>query len=322
MRRRCLIVVIATGALIGASMAAGEEHPYGVPRPEILQITPEFQVGDAIDLELVKGRVLMRAGQTATSGESITPVRIEVRERGANGAVLRFAFGTTSMPDAPPGVGQLIEKLMGGGMDLDVEYDAAWQSAHLRNWDEVRGLMLEAVENAFNSPLLKDKSAEEKGRLRAILMPLFERREIGEPVLLKEVQIYCHILGWTLQRKGVGESDVPLSNPLGGDPLPARQSIELVEYDEGRRARVIINQTVDKEKAGAAIAMITKKLVGSDTAIPSGGELSVGIQDHFEYVVDLKSGWPTDVKMERAIVYGDRQRTDTLHWRAPNKATR
>jgi len=130
------------------------------------------------------------------------------------------------------------------GMQMIFKISSVGTFIELINWEEVR-----------------DSYAHLSGTV-------YSTKESVEAALIKEIQLFHLPFGYKFTTRKVSEN-TQLSNPLGGDPLPALQTYQITELDRRQdRFTLSFRQELDKSSFD--------KLVVSDTS---------------EYQFILSSGW-------------------------------
>jgi len=149
------------------------------------------------------------------------------------------------------------------GMQMIFKISSVGTFVELINWEEVRDGYVQLME--LSMPKKKDSvltGALDKAK------SLFGTKESVEAALIKEIQLFHLPYGYKFTTRKVSEN-TQLSNPLGGDPLPALQTYQITELDRRQdRFTLSFRQELDKSSFD--------KLVVSDTS---------------EYQFILSSGW-------------------------------
>lgn len=177
--------------------------------------------------------------------------------------------------------------------------------AELVNWKEIKS----SIEQELAKLISRSPSAQVKAMMEQMRL-LYSDREKIEAIAIREVQLYHSPFGaeYIVGRKLKGESQLP--NVFGGEPFPSVLTAELIEINKlENRATLAGSQEIDRAKATQIIADFVRKLPSSDTKennIPA-----LEINDVSRFVIELNTGWLTEVYFQRIVHAADLKNVDT-----------
>lgn len=175
----------------------------------------------------------------------------------------------------------------------------------LVNWKEIKS----SIEQELAKMLQRNPSNQMKAMMDQ-MFSLYSDREKIEAIAIREVQLYHSPFGaeYIVGRKLKGESQLP--NVFGGEPFPSVLTAELIDINKlENRATLAGSQEIDRAKATQIIADFVRKLTSSDAKennIPA-----LEINDVSRFVIELNTGWLTEVYFQRIVHAADLKNVDT-----------
>jgi hypothetical protein len=118
---------------------------------------------------------------------------------------------------------------------------------------------------------------------------VYSTKESVEAALIKEIQLFHQPYGYKFTTRKISEN-TQLSNPLGGDPLPAVQTYQITQLDR-RQDRFTLSFHQDLDKS-------------------SLDKVTFDISDHSEYEFIWSSGWIRQVQYNRVAGNKDMKQSD------------
>jgi hypothetical protein len=281
-----------------------------------LELKPTWIKGDTRQIEIVKQRTKTDQSGTKTDESSRTDVEITVLDAGTDGYVLRWKFGETTFDNPALASDPMVSHLaaLNNGLSVEYETDQTGSFLQLRNWQEVKAQM----ENALN---LISEQMEKSGISGEVITPLreqiqtmFSTKEQVEAFALREVQLYHLPFGITYQSGHPIEYEnlVPYAF---GDPFPAHATFVLEEYDSVAAHAVIRwSQAVDPEEGRRILLNTLTELARQGGAAPPKEQdlpAPFSIEDANTYVVDTSAGWILSLEYSRTTAIGPGLQVDS-----------
>jgi hypothetical protein len=286
-------------------------------KPEAVALPHDWKTGTRYHVELTKSREDYQGETLSKMSSTRTPIDVEVLERRESGYTLRWTFGR---PDPAPDedmtqalanqIAALVE-----GLKMDLETDALGSVTKLVDPSAMEAHFEAGTQKLFAKLQAAHASEQDLEAVRAAATGLKGAGFRGGYLQLAS-RFYLPS-GATLVPGQKQTYEDRLPNPFGGDPLPARASLELhdVRRDLGE-AVVDWRLSLDPAKAGpvleASIRAFARK---TGQELPSEASLTFdAIEDAATYVYDLATGIPRSVVTTRTTVMAGTRRVDTQRY--------
>jgi hypothetical protein len=274
-----------------------------------LVLTSDWPVGLRYSLELVKSREERKDGVVVKSGESTTPVDVELLAKDDEGYVCRWTLGRTRMTK---GVGEkdaaMAERVLNAfeGLTLDMRLDATGSVQGFADDDGARKLIQQCVATlAKASPDGGAAAKQIEAAFGAMDPNVLGATMLREPTLM---YVWCGSQ-FELGKKREYEDQLP--NPFGGDPFPTRASIELVEL-RGAEAVIEWKQRADPERTAqimlASLKAMARKMGKPEPKVDELPKLA--FEDRARFVFDVSVGLPRSAEWSRTTSSDGTERVD------------
>lgn len=167
----------------------------------------------------------------------------------------------------------------------------------LLNWEEVRdtyvAMMNQSLPKNMDDTLKKSVNKAKE---------LFSSKEMVEAALIKEIQLYYGPYGGSFSSIGITDN-TSLSNPFGGEPMPAITLQKIVEVNNQQKFfKASINQQIDKKGVANMIQEMFKKMdIPADSSIIKAKEFLANfeITDFNEFLISQATGWIIEMNHQR-----------------------
>lgn len=167
----------------------------------------------------------------------------------------------------------------------------------LLNWEEVRdtyvAMMNQSLPKNMDDTLKKSVNKAKE---------LFSSKEMVEAALIKEIQLYYGPYGGSFSSIGITDN-TSLSNPFGGEPMPAITLQKIVEINNQQKFfKASINQQIDKKGVANMIQEMFKKMdIPADSSIIKAKEFLANfeITDFNEFLISQATGWIIEMNHQR-----------------------
>ena len=175
------------------------------------------------------------------------------------------------------------------GMQMIFRITSVGTFIELINWEEVRDSYIHLTEMGLPGKM--------DSTMRAIVdttKAVFSTKENVEGMLIQEIQLFHLAYGAQFTTRQVSEK-TQLSNPFGGDPLPAVQTYQVTKLDRWQDSySLVIRQMLDSNNLERYMDTMFKKM-----GVKDGKELQTAkaqlstlvINDFTEYQFISSSGW-------------------------------
>lgn len=286
----------------------------------LVELPPAWTPGLKRTLEFVKERQDEQRGKLGPKNVATTTIDFEVTAKDDTGFTTNWTYRTTKVEAGNPIASIVATKVASSyeGWVMRLHHGLDGSIEAFVDEDEARtklfSLMDGVVATMAAQPGAKPKDVE---TMRTALSaaksmldgPAFAASTLKDPQM---IFIWC---GASLVVGEKREYDDQLPNPFGGDPFPAHASIEVVRHDADKaEVELEWHQTLDKEKASAAIAAMLRELaVKVGKPLPADQELPLlDIVDEGRWTFDTRLGLPTNVVWTRTIKNDELVRRETL----------
>jgi hypothetical protein len=284
---------------------------------ESVVILPPTRVGEAIELVQTSTRERTGPGQPATKGNSITPIHLEVIASNDTETVMGWTFGRTTVegrrfnPKTAAVTDPLIDLV--AGQTLEIVLDEAYTPVELRNLDDIMVLTKKMVD-------VMDKSLpEDPAKAAAIprVREMFSNASTTQSIMLQQPGRYFLAYGWELEPGLPREAEMALPSPFGGEPLPAKVTVELKPIQDANEYYVVTyRQDLDQVGVERVIRETLQKLAG-DKPIPPDQLPQFDVQDRGEFHIHRATGWVHQAEVTRTTRGKDVTQIDKLEFRRP-----
>ncbi|MDO6429331.1 hypothetical protein Q4E93_01945 [Flavitalea sp. BT771] len=126
------------------------------------------------------------------------------------------------------------------GMQMIFRISSVGTFIELLNWEEVRDSYVHLMELSLPEKMDSAMTASVNNA-----KALFSTRESVEAALIREIQLFHRPYGYKFTTLKVSEN-TQISNPFGGNPLPAVQTYQVTELDSRQdRYTLVVQQKID-----------------------------------------------------------------------------
>jgi len=175
------------------------------------------------------------------------------------------------------------------GMQMIFRTSSVGTFIELLNWEEVRDSYVHLMELSLPKEMDSAMTASINGA-----KALFSTKESVEAALIREIQLFHMPYGYKFTTQKITEN-TQLSNPLGGDPLPALQTYQITQLDRRQdRFTLSFRQELDKSSFGKIMDGMFKKMgIKEDNELQATKATlaSLVISDNSEYEFISSTGW-------------------------------
>ena len=181
----------------------------------------------------------------------------------------------------------------------------------IRNIEDIMALSQKMVDTMEKT--LPDDAA--KAAVIPRVREMFSNRETTQNLMLQQPGRYFLVYGWELEAGQPREVEMSLPSPFGGEPLPAKVTIELKPWQEADEHYVVTyRQDLDEPGVQRLIQDAMKKFAG-DKAIPADQMPQFDVQDRGEFRVNQVTGWVDHAVVTRTSRSDGGSQIDTLEFR-------
>ena len=308
------LILVLLAALVLAACGGGEEKAEAPPEPSptetaepkdepvackpdrdgTIDVRARFRKGEKRELTITK-----RRAQGGSETESISTARLEVLAPRR----LRWTAQDVPLPEGaiPP---ELQAKFEETAEQIVLEYSVDRDGRYVRveNVDEVRAVLERVLD------LLREAAGSDEKALEAL--------EASRDTLLsdafiqasttQEVAVLHGGYGVRLEEGRPLKTDYTLGNPFGGDPLPAKATVEFAGLDDQGCAEISVDIKPERKAFEQMVREGLSQLRGrSGQKLPKMGLVNTG-----EYVYDAGSGWMSRAEGLREISADSLERVD------------
>jgi len=283
-----------------------------------IEILPRWKKGDSFELTITRVREKSIDGRSTLSGKTRTLFTIEVLHADDKGYFVGWTAGDTTFESSLPSE-TFLRQIVGvmKGKQIVLHVDKRGTITGVQNWKELRSETLKAM-NALlaKTPDSGERSTDQTlmSNLRAQWEAMFATKEQVEQLCTRDARVYFLAIGRRYVLNEPHEYDDLLPNPIGGDPFPTRARIFLKAFDQqSGQALLSWNQTTDPKLAARILESMIKDLAARRGKRAPEGELakSISMEDNAEIVVDVNTGWVTNLTMTRSLNLGTRTQVDS-----------
>ena len=282
-----------------ADGAEEEEEELVVCEPDHdgrIDVKAGFREGDARTLTITK-----RREQGGQESRTVSTARVEV----LGPRRLRWTAEEVPLPDGAisPELQKKFEELAEQVvLEYTVDRDGTYR--RLENVEEVRAMLKRTLELMTEAAGNDAKALEAlKASRKLLLSDAFIQASVTQ-----EVAALHGAYGPELREGKPHKTPYLLGNPFGGEPFPARASIEYVGNDQMGCAELSLRITPDAKAFKRAVEKQLSELSGqSGEKLPEIEVISIG-----EFNFDGATGWMTRAETIREIKVGPQKRTDHL----------
>jgi hypothetical protein len=143
---------------------------------------------------------------------------------------------------------------------------------------------------------------------------IFKTKEAVESALIREIQLFHLPYGYKYSTAKVG-ANTQLSNPFGGNPLPAVQTYQVTKIDPQQdQYTLVLRQYIDKANIDKWLEPYIKKMRIPDEKqrqVLRQQLTSLQLTDHSEYRFIRSSGWIKHLSYERKAVANGYTQSDS-----------
>ncbi|MBK7376256.1 MAG: hypothetical protein IPJ02_12040 [Chitinophagaceae bacterium] len=252
------------------------------------------------------------SGKTKTKAEASYEAHIKIIDSTADGFTVEWVYKNFTAPGQPETVLSSLNTLM-EGLKVVYKTDDVGSFSELLNWQEIRDFSIGNYELAIKN---KNQDKEFVAALNQV-KAIFQSKENIENLLIKEVRLFHSPYGMEYSTQGM-VTETKLPNALGGEPFPATITFRAEEINKDNdHCKVIMNQEIDKRKAGPIIAAMLKKLSPSpirDEETMRKQVKDMEISDLNEFTYAISSGWLKKIRFKRVSSLGNLKQTETYQF--------
>ena len=291
---------------------------FDVSAARAVEILPHWKKGEVFSLHISRAREKFADGTSTISGKTRTDFRLEVLHADERGYLIGWTAGDTTF-DVPPSSESFLRQVVGLMKDMRIvlQIDPHGTITGVQNWKELRKEVLKVMDALLaNTP---DTEAEAANRtllsnVRTQWDTTFSTKEQIEQLCTRDAKIYLMALGRSYEFNKPHDYPDQLSNPLGGEPFPARTTIALKAFDQlSGQVTLVRNQRTDPQHATRILeSMVNEMSARQGKKLPEGTfAKTIAIEDHADIIVDVRTGWVTTLTRVQSVHLGTRGQTDT-----------
>jgi len=273
--------------------------------PKQLRVRAKWSRDEIRSLTITKER---RDADASTNQQSKATAVVRVLRAGRRGSLLRWSSGDVALPASGAGITEeQLQRLKRAAGEFQVVYstDRAGTFEKVSNVPALRAQVRRTLgvldRLGGDDPKLSEAIAASR---ELVLSDAFIRS-----ALVKEIVGMHAAYGLKLTAGRARTLPYELANPFGGEALPARARIKLVDAQDAAGCALIqIEVTPDSDAVTDAIVRGQR---ASGASAPSAADLAgFSIRNTLRYSYDPGSGWIVRADLRQSIKAGNRSRTD------------
>jgi hypothetical protein len=302
-----------TAGFLAVALSAGSSlAQQAAPKPAAardISFAPRWTQGESRAYEEIKVRRTIPKGGMTSQVASRARIDVKVVEAGPNGYLLSWII-SGSIVDGPRSAEQDADlagfrKSM-EGWNVLLDLDEAGNLRGVKNWKEIRSKAESFHESILRSRDVQRLQPEVQSRFRAQLQASVATREQIEAICTREARAFLAPIGLNFKSGQPIQYEAQIPNPKGGAAFPARARFQVTTIDPASgRAIVEWNQVVDPQASrpglGESISRLGRRFGRPPRPGSSEPDKSLSITDECRYLMDMRSGWVSDMKQLRLI---------------------
>jgi len=272
------------------------------PQTPTVRTAPLFRVAETLHLEIRKSR---EDSRNPSTGFSITPVDVVVKEVAGDGFILDWIYGKARTQQEREPSNPTIK--------LDTDY-TNWRLSIVLKSDG--GFYLQNAADVFDTIRARTDEMIERGLLP---FPEAQKKQVGERVrlivtpesqrayIMRDVRLFLGSFGLELQPGTTFEKTAPVLNPVGSGTMESLMRAELKSVD-ANDAVIVVEQQYPSEVA-AKIANESRPPI----VVPNPSDLSsANVVDRTELSYAFQAGVFREIRHEFGITIGSFRRVDQI----------
>lgn len=302
----------------GTSEAA-TSCPALVDQPLDILISANWEEGDQRTYLVTQSQSEVTDGEESVALAVTTPITITVLNVDDDGYVLEWSFGKAEFGETDIVMPDPLQNLMQTPLEVVFKYSTDIDGVYveLLNVEELQEQIEPLIDQIFETMIAADDTLTEEAidAAREMVDNIFADPANFDALFTREVQLFHTLYGFYF------ESAEPLilpdlrPNMLGGPPIPSELTVTPTHYDAGQGClHVAFENIADPVEArNSILESLQEQARQMGVPGPDEDDLpgEMELVDNIRFEMDIESGWPTAIYLERVTNFGPQGRIET-----------
>lgn len=307
---RYLLILVSVGVVGVGSIGRAELPPaqYGTQQ---LECRPQYLQGDKRSLLVTRERIRDVSGKPQSTIVAHTEIQLKVLAADQREILIEWVRGETVVEGLwmlkDPHLKAIASLVK--GLRFEVQLDGMGRFVQLRNWEEIRSVSDELLEQLIQLSERVENEGEHRKkpdpeRVRSAMKEFFSSRENIEAQFLADAMVYFMPVGLTYRYRQPLSYNGYILNLLGGRNIPQQGHFTLEEIDEQKSMGTVrwasaVEEGAARDILGETLASLVDKFGGSAEKEQTLTGLEMKTAGTFK--VDLSNCWVSSAKLERNV---------------------